>query len=197
MTPPAVGGPGTIPPPSATIPVRPAGAPPPGTPLGSHYAHCFGCGPQVPGGLHLALTAGEGLTVSAEFQVTAVHQGAPGLAHGGLLACAFDEALGAVTWLARVPAVTAALHTDFRAPVPVGSTLHIVAEVTGVAGRKVYTAATGRLGYPSGRVAVQAAALFVAVPLSHFKEHGRPEDVAAAAAQRDVLAALRDFDVNP
>ena len=54
------------------------------------------------------------MTINAKFTVTEMHQGAPGLAHGGLLSCAFDEALGKLMWLVRQPAVTGKLETLFE-----------------------------------------------------------------------------------
>jgi acyl-coenzyme A thioesterase PaaI-like protein len=98
--------------------------------------------------------------------------------------------------LLRSPAVTARLETDFIRPVPVGSSLFIHAEVVGVAGRKIYTRAKGRLGSPDGPLAVTAAALFVAVGLEHFAAHGRPQDVAAAQAVRG-SGEVRSYEVNP
>lgn len=183
-------------PPVATEPaVRHPDAPPPGTVLGSHYKDCFGCGPDVPGGLRLTSTVGDGMTVHATFVVGETHQGAPGLAHGGLLTAAFDEALGALAALFRRPAVTGRLETDFRRPVPVGSTLHITARVDGVAGRKIYESAEGRLNSADGPVAVSARALFVVVGIEHFNKHGRGE------AMREILGmpseSGADFDVNP
>lgn len=143
--------------------------------------------------------ATEGLGVSAEFEVTEHHQGAPGLAHGGLLAAAFDEALGALNWLLRVPAVTARLETDFRRPVPVGQILHIDGRITGVEGRKVYTHAVGRLGGADGPVVLEAAALFVQVGLEHFQQNGRAEDVERTTAERqaDGSAPWLHLDVSP
>ncbi len=73
--------------------------------------------------LHLVSRAGTALDLTAEFTVTENHQGAPGLAHGGLLSLAFDEALGKLMWLIRSPAVTGRLETDFMKPVPIGTTL--------------------------------------------------------------------------
>jgi acyl-coenzyme A thioesterase PaaI-like protein len=119
------------------------------------------------------------------------------LAHGGLLAAAFDEALGALIWLLRTPAVTARLETDFRRPVPVGSKLYLDAEVIGVARRNIYTRAVGRLGSVDGPVAVTAAAVFVTVPLEHFVTHGRAEDVEAARSEARVLHSARMYEVNP
>lgn len=145
----------------------------------------------------MQLRAGEGCSIRAEFVVTEHHQGAPGLAHGGLLTAAFDEALGTVTWLLRVPAVTAHLQVDFRAPVPVGSRLVVHAECVGVAGRKIYSRAAGRLGADDGLLAVAAHAVFVAVPLEHFRANGRAQDIDAYVASADSAEVVHAFEVNP
>lgn len=164
-------------PPVATEPVIPApNTPQPGTKLDMHYNRCFGCGQDVDSGLHMQATMGENATVISEFLVDKAHQGAPGLAHGGLLSCAFDEAIGtAVGHLLRQPAVTGKLDTDFRTPVPVGSTLFIAAQVDGVARRKIYASAQGHLDSEDGPVAAQARALFVTVAAEHFSDHADPE----------------------
>lgn len=181
----------------AVLPERHPDSPAPGACLGSHYQLCYGCGAEHPAGLHMVVRAGEGVDVLAEFTVSEMQQGAPGLAHGGLLAAAFDEALGAVNWLLRRPSVTARLETDFRRPVPVGSTLYIRARCVGVAGRKSWLQAEGHLDAPDGPIAVQAAALFIAVGLEHFRTHGRPEDVARARTDPAERSYARDFEVNP
>jgi acyl-coenzyme A thioesterase PaaI-like protein len=126
-----------------------------------------------------------------------MHQGAPGLAHGGILSTAIDDALGALNWLLSSPAVTGRLEVDFRRPVPVGATLHIKAEVLGVKGRKVFTRAIGRLNDPEGPIAVTAAALFVQVPIEHFTTHGRREDIVRAKEDRQVRGSLENLEVNP
>jgi acyl-coenzyme A thioesterase PaaI-like protein len=185
------------PPVEVEIPDRHPDAPAPGSKLGPHYAYCFGCGDEVEHGLHLQTETGAGQTIMAQFTVTEAHQGAPGLAHGGLLACAFDEALGStVGQLLRRPAVTGKLETDFLKPVPVGSTLHIVGTLDGIAGRKVYASAEGRLNAPDGPLALRARALFVIVEFSHFVEHGRAEDLRAVAESPELLRERR-FDINP
>ncbi len=160
------------PPDDAELPEPHPKAPPPGTQLPPHYAHCYACGDVHPAGLHLRVRVGEGLVVDGEFTVTDQHQGAPGLAHGGLLATAFDETLGYLNWLVGRPSVTGRLEVDYVRPVPVGSTLRIHAEVVGMAGRKLYTRAVGSL---DGTEAVRARGLFVQVDLSHFSKHGSPD----------------------
>lgn len=196
-TPAGRGRPGLAPPPGAAAPVRHPEAPAPGELLGAHYDQCFGCGESQPHGLHLATRAGEGVSVTAEFTVQTAHQGAPGLAHGGVLAAALDETLGSLSWLLRVIAVTGRLESDFVRPVPVGSTLYLAARCDGVAGRKIYSSAEGRIGGPDGPVAVRADALFVEVRLDHFTSNGRPEEIKAAMADPDQVKVVRAFEVNP
>ncbi|MEU6405618.1 PaaI family thioesterase [Streptomyces sp. NPDC046985] len=185
------------PPADAVPPVRHPDAPAPGELLGAHYAECFGCGAGQPHGLHLQARAGEGVAVTAEFTVRPAHQGAPGLAHGGVLATALDETLGSLNWLLRTVSVTGRLETDFVRPVPVGTTLCLEAEVTAVAGRKIYSRAAGRVGGPDGPVAVRAQALFIEVKVDHFVQHGREQEIQAAMSDPDQIRRTRAFEVNP
>ena len=190
--------PSTIPPEGAEIPPRHPKAPEPGTKIPSHFGHCFGCGELHPTGLHLVAHAGDGQNLTAVFTVTENHQGAPGLAHGGLLSLAFDEALGKLMWLIRSPAVTARLETDFLLPVPMGTTLHITAEITGKVNRKVYCSAVGRLGSPDGPIAVRAALLYVIVPMQHFLDNAPKEYLAHVTAHPELLAFVDpEFEINP
>ena len=190
--------PSTTPPGGAIIPTRHELAPPVGSKIPSHFGHCFGCGELHPTGLHLVAHAGTGANLTAEFTVTENHQGAPGLAHGGLLSLAFDEALGKLMWLLRAPAVTARLETDFVKPVPMGTTLHISAEITGQVSRKVYCSAVGRLGDENGEIAVKASALFVIVPMSHFLDNAPAEYLAHIKAHPELLAFVDpDFEIAP
>ena len=170
----------TTPPPDATVPERHPGAPAPGYVIESHYELCFGCGARHPTGLHMVVTAGEGLTVRGVFTVSA-----------------FDDVLGTLNWLLQTPAVTARLEVDFRRPVPVDSVLYLDAEIISTLGRKVYTRGVGRLDAPDGRVALTAAALFIQVDLSHFRDHGRPEDLDQAMRDGQVRGALERLELNP
>ncbi|MGH3451455.1 MAG: PaaI family thioesterase [Haloechinothrix sp.] len=173
-------------------------APVPGTKLRNHFNECFGCGDDQPAGLHMATVVGESHTVQSQFTVTHEHQGAPGLAHGGLLACAFDEALGtAVGQLLRKPAVTGRLETDFRKPVPVGSTLFINVTLDGVAGRKVYVSAEGRLGAEDGPIALHARALFVLVGFEHFTTHGDTDSLDKLRRSAREPGGRERWEINP
>ncbi len=143
---------------------------------GAHDEECFGCGGKQSHGLHLeaAWRASPSRRSSRYGPPT---RGAPGLAHGGALATALDETLGSLNWLLRTIAVTGRLETDFALPVPVDTALYLEAEVTAVAGRKIYSTATGRIGGPDGPVAVRADALFVEVKVDHFIDNGRPAEI--------------------
>ena len=188
----------TTPPEGSIIPERHPKSPATGSELPSHFKHCFGCGELHPTGLHLVAHVGEGADITAEFIVTENHQGAPGLAHGGLLSLAFDEALGKLMWLLRAPAVTARLETDFLAPVPIGTTLYISARIVGQQGRKVYSEAEGRIGGADGPVAVRAASLFVIVPMKHFLENAPAEYITAIKANPELLSFVDpEFNINP
>ncbi len=184
-------------PPDAVVPQRHKDAPAPGHEIASHYRNCFGCGQDHPTGLHIAITASEGLRITSEFEVTEHHQGAPGIAHGGLLALAFDESLSATNWLIRVPAVTAHLEVSYRMPVPVGTRVFINAEIIAVKGRKMWSRAEGHLNTPDGPVGVGAEALFMQVSLEHFEKYGRAEDLQVAATDPRVLDHIAGLDIAP
>ncbi|WP_019633496.1 PaaI family thioesterase [Actinomadura atramentaria] len=170
MTSPAVERPGpasrrTTPPPGATVPEPVERSVP--EPM-EQYGGCFGCGPEPADGLRISHKGESGLVVESEFAVREVHQGAPGLAHGGLLATAMDEVLGEAAWRTGKPHVTGRLETDYLTPVPVGGTLYLRSWVTGVDGRKTYVEGEARIGGREGAVAVRAAGLFIAVGTEHF-----------------------------
>lgn len=127
----------------------------------SHNPMCACCGPQNPGHLDLVIRAGDGLDVSGTVTITAVQQGAPGRAHGGVLAMIMDELLGSLNWMIRRRSVTAHLETDFIKMVPVGSVLHLSARVDQLEGRKLFTSGEARLDGPEGEICLRAQALFI------------------------------------
>ncbi|MGA1596426.1 MAG: PaaI family thioesterase, partial [Candidatus Nanopelagicales bacterium] len=93
------------PPADAVIPERHGQAPAIGDVVASHYRWCVGCGADHPAGMHMRVVAGEGMTMESTLEVGEYHQGAPGLAHGGIIATAMDEAMGVLNRLLLVPAV--------------------------------------------------------------------------------------------
>ena len=144
----------------------------------------------------MVTTAGEGLSLTSRFTVTEGHQGAPGLAHGGLLSLAFDDALGSLNYLLREPAVTARLETEFLKPVPVGSVLAITARIDGKAGRKIYMSAEGFIEGQS-EPALKARALFVAVPVEHFTKNAPAELIERIKSDPTVRLSRPGMEINP
>jgi acyl-coenzyme A thioesterase PaaI-like protein len=137
--------------------------------LPSHYERCFGCGRDHPTGLHVRMSA-VGDRVRGSMEVTEHHQGAPGLAHGGVVAAAVDEGMGYLLWLVASPAVTVRLEVDYVKPVPVGSRLDLEAWVDRVEGRRIYTSLVGRI---DGEIVVRSKALYLKVDVEHFVPHAR------------------------
>ncbi|MGH3745543.1 MAG: PaaI family thioesterase [Mycobacteriales bacterium] len=169
-------------PPDAEAPARSEHTPPAGTSLGNHYDGCFACGSDHADGLHLTARAGEGLDVVSYVEVTGAHQGAPGLAHGGLVATVMDETLGFMLWMLGAPGVTAKLEVSYRKPVPIRRTVATRAECTGVAGRKVYGYAEMHQDDLDGPLLAEASGLFVIVGEEHFRPY--LDNVAGEAPAR-------------
>ncbi|MQA97138.1 MAG: PaaI family thioesterase [Streptosporangiales bacterium] len=168
------------PPATAVVPERPAGAPAPGTVVATHAPDCFVCGTDG-AALGLVKTIGDGVTVHAEFTVRPEHQGGPGVLHGGLLASAFDETLGALpNFVLGSIAVTGRLETEYVRPVPVGTTVHLRAVCDAVHGRKYYMSAEARLDSLDGPVAGRSRSLFIAVGVEHYAPYTERDDLGGA-----------------
>ncbi|HSK60612.1 MAG TPA: PaaI family thioesterase [Actinomycetospora sp.] len=179
------------PPADAEAPQKYPKAPGPGERTREHHSQCRGCA-DVPGSLRIRSWVEDGgVSIRSRFDVLEEHQGAPGLLHGGLLMTAFDDSLGTAHTQVVRAAVTARMETDFRRPVPVGTTLWLRSRVDAVVGRKVYISSTAYLHELDGEVAGTARALFLVVGAEHFLRHSRPEDLEALGASRETIEAAR------
>jgi acyl-coenzyme A thioesterase PaaI-like protein len=144
-----------------------------------HDPACWGCGDN-PNGLHLPQPTEIGATeYEAYFEFDERHQGGPGIAHGGLVAGALDEAVGLLaTWYA-FPAVTARIFVRYRRPVEINTELLIRAALTGERGRRLHIRGEITDGT---EVLAEARGAFLHVPLEHFL--ATPEGRASADAWR-------------
>jgi acyl-coenzyme A thioesterase PaaI-like protein len=144
------------------------------------HASCFACGPDVPSGLGLRVTGTDARGITALVTLADVHQGAPGIAHGGIVAAVLDEATSLAAWhVLNRPNVTGRLEIQFVAPVPLGRPLRLRARCTAVHGRKAYVTAELRPEGADATVAATAAAIYIAVQADHF-DHS-PQHTADAA----------------
>lgn len=149
-----------------------------------HDPACWGCG-DTPDGIGLPRPRREGApTYEGAFRFDERHQGGPGIAHGGLVAAALDEACGLLATWFRFPTVTARIFVRYRRPVPINRDLHVVARVTEERGRRIRIAGELR---DDGEVLAQARAAFLHVPLEHFLQTA--EGRAAGEAWRRRLGA--------
>jgi acyl-coenzyme A thioesterase PaaI-like protein len=138
--------------------------PPQGGARGSHFPDCIVTGPANPMGV-AASTRRDGDDAVVLATLGEAFEGAPGRAHGGIVAALFDEAMGFVLSIACTPAFTGRLTVTYRAPVPLGVALEFRARLTSRDGRKLLMAGEARHGET---ILAEAEALFVAVDPQRF-----------------------------
>ena len=93
-------------------------------------------------------------------------EGAPGRAHGGIVAAAFDDVTGFVIGKLQEPAFTGELTVRYLAPVPVDETLEIRARLDGRERRKLFISAEMRTG--ARAVVATCRAIYITVDPSLF-----------------------------
>ncbi|HXQ61791.1 MAG TPA: PaaI family thioesterase [Acidimicrobiales bacterium] len=142
--------------------------PPQGGVRGSHFTDCIVTGPANPMGV-AAQVLRDGDDAVLRSTLGDAFEGAPGRAHGGVVAALFDEAMGFVLSIACTPAFTGRLTVTYRAPVPIGFPLEFRARLTGREGRKLLMAGEARAG---DAILAEAEALFVAVDPERFASGG-------------------------
>ena len=112
------------------------------------------------------------------------YEGPPGCVHGGYVAAAFDEVLGATQSLSGSPGMTGRLTVHYRSPTPLHQELRITGTLDRVDGRKIHTTGTLHAG---DRLCAEAEALFISIDVNRFAElkQAREAQRAARAARRD------------
>ncbi|MFI6367385.1 PaaI family thioesterase [Nocardia sp. NPDC050630] len=141
-------------------------------PLPPHVDGCFGCGPRNPASVGIALNL-ENDRIIGHCTLDERHQGAPGVAHGGVIAAILDEASGTVPTAMCVPAVTAKLEVNYVRPAPLHRPMIVTAILDRREGeRKLHIHA--RLEH-DGELIAEGNALFIAVSPDHFVAQGAQE----------------------
>jgi acyl-coenzyme A thioesterase PaaI-like protein len=134
----------------------------------------------------MALPTQEGAqTYASEVTFGVHHQGGPGIAHGGIVGAALDEACGLLATWHRFPTVTARIAIRFRRPAPINRALRISSRVTAERGRRIEISAALRDGED---LLAEADGVFLHVPLDHFL--ATPEGRAAGEAWRSRLESV-------
>lgn len=130
----------------------------------SVFPDCVVSGLANPMGLEARLWM-EGEESVMAVTLGAAFEGAPGRAHGGVVAALMDETMGLVMSIAGTPAFTGKLSITYRAPTPVGVPLTARARLSQRKGRKLTI--TSELRSDTALLA-EAEGLFIAVDASHF-----------------------------
>jgi acyl-coenzyme A thioesterase PaaI-like protein len=115
------------------------------------------------------------------------YEGPPGCVHGGYIAAAFDELLGATQSLSGHPGMTGTLTVKYRSPTPLHAELHLIGEIVRVDGRKIFT--TGQLlvreTVGRERLCAESEAVFISIDYTKFAALREQRD----EAERERLAA--------
>ncbi|MDD4876242.1 MAG: PaaI family thioesterase [Dehalococcoidales bacterium] len=90
---------------------------------------CFGCGKDNPFSLKLDFQW-DGRIAKAEFIPAKLHEGWPGIVHGGIITTILDEAMSYATIFEGTNCVTAEIRVNFKRPVLVDEPLTINSSVT-------------------------------------------------------------------
>ena len=136
---------------------------PSGTPL-NHFDDCIVSGPTNPMGIGVQVRR-DGDEAVGEVTLGQAFEGAPKRAHGGITAAIFDDVMGYVLVLLRLPAYTGRLEVQYRAPVPLGRRLEVRGRLVERDERKLKMAAIMTLADdPERPVVAEAEGLFIAIP---------------------------------
>jgi uncharacterized protein (TIGR00369 family) len=133
-------------------------------PRGDHFPDGLVSGRANPMGFGAVIRRDEN---EAVLRVTlgAAFEGAPGRAHGGVVATLLDETMGMVLSIVGAPAFTARLTVNYRAPTPVGVPLVARARVVERQGRKLTITAELHSG---DELLAEADAMFLIVGPADF-----------------------------
>jgi acyl-coenzyme A thioesterase PaaI-like protein len=116
--------------------------------------------------------------VHGEVVFGSAYEGPPGCVHGGYVAGAFDEVLGATQTLSGNAGMTGTLTVRYRSPTPLHTELRFVGELAGIEGRKIFTRAELHAG---DRLCAEAEGIFISVLPGRFQSLKEQRDVAEQA----------------
>lgn len=115
--------------------------------------------------------------VQATVTFGSAYEGPPGCVHGGYVAAAFDEVLGAAQTVSGSPGMTGTLIVRYRSPTPLHTALRIEGELDRTEGRKVFT--VGRM-FAGDVLTAEAEAIFVSIGPERFQKLREERDARFA-----------------
>ncbi len=111
-----------------------------------HHRNCYGCGPDNTKGLHLEFPFEE--ETGDVFFITKIDksfEGAPGYAHGGVMAAILDEAQGVLCFHIGHFVMTDQLNISYKKACPLNEEIEVRAKISAVRRRRLHTTATIKL----------------------------------------------------
>ncbi len=106
---------------------------------------CYACGADNPQGMRLKFSIfPEDPVVRATFSMAHRYQGPPAAVHGGIIATLVDEAMGKLSRVDGVVAMTAELNVEYLRPVPLGRKIIVEARPAEQRGRSYWRECTIR-----------------------------------------------------
>lgn len=130
-----------------------------------HFDECFVSGRWNPLGIGMEVWR-EDDGVVATVTLGTAFEGAPGRSHGGIVAAIFDDVMGYLLTIHRLPAFTGELTVHYLAPTPMGTELTFRASVVHRDGRRLLAEAEGRA---DGERVATATATFIEVDPARFR----------------------------
>jgi acyl-coenzyme A thioesterase PaaI-like protein len=113
----------------------------------------------------------DGDEVIADVVLRRAFEGAPGRAHGGIVAAAFDDVTGFVIAQLQEPAFTGELTVRYLAPVPVDQPLEMRARLDGRERRKLFISGEART---DGTLVATCRAIYITVDPGVFAQAPDP-----------------------
>ncbi len=129
-----------------------------------HFPDCVVSGKANPMGIAIEVHR-EGDDAVARVALGAAFEGAPGRAHGGIVAAVFDDTMGFVLSMEKTPAFTGRLSVSYLAPTPVGEELEFRCRLGERDGRKLRIVGEAR---HDDQVVAEAEGLFITIPIERF-----------------------------
>ena len=131
-----------------------------------HFPDCVVSGSANPMGIATSMRR-EGDEAVARVTLGPAFEGAPGRAHGGVVAALVDDVMGYVLNILETPAFTGELKVRYNAPTPVGVEIEFRGRLRERTGRRLHIDAEAT---HDGRTIATGQGLFIAIPVERFAE---------------------------
>src|SRR5699024_9906431 len=107
----------------------------------------------------------EGDEVIGQVRFGLAYEGPPGCVHGGYVAAAFDEVLGATQSLSGAPGMTGTLTVRYESPTPLHTDIRFESRIQRVEGRKIFVEGES---YANGQITARALGIFISLQATSF-----------------------------